>query len=156
MKCHSSPTTVPILASLSAVGFVATLYMVFHYAPFEPTLLFNQKIFYYHVAHAFMMFASVATCGVCSLVYLKKRTPKWDDIALASAEVAITKDGQALATRSFPDGSVCVDLPAGPVGDGYLVVDVNNGQAKGPLRAHLYDLGDSFELAGIERPEEGD
>ena len=46
---------------------------MFTYAPFEPALLFNQKIFYYHVAHAFMLFLAVGVCGVCSLVFLKKR-----------------------------------------------------------------------------------
>lgn len=80
---------IPILAALSAIGFVVTSYLVFCYAPFEPVLLFNQKIFYYHVPHAFMLFAATTTCGVCSLVFLKKRTPKWDDIALAAAEVAV-------------------------------------------------------------------
>jgi hypothetical protein len=64
------------------------------------------------------------------------------------------QDGPALATEAFTDGRVCVDLPSAPGSDRYLVVDVHNGQAKGPLRVHLYDLGkQSFELAGIERPE---
>jgi hypothetical protein len=38
----------------------------------------------------------------------------------------------------------------------YLMVDVFNGNARGPLRAHLYDLGPrrGFRLVGIERPEE--
>jgi hypothetical protein len=39
----------------------------------------------------------------------------------------------------------------------YVVVDVFNGYAQGPLRAHLYDLGPArgFRLVGIERPEKG-
>ncbi|MBN1610163.1 MAG: hypothetical protein JW940_26285 [Polyangiaceae bacterium] len=38
----------------------------------------------------------------------------------------------------------------------YLVVDVSNGYSRGPLRAHLYDLGPKrgFQLVGIERPED--
>ena len=89
---------VPLFASLAAVGFVATLWMVFTYAPLDRVLFFNQKIFYYHVAHAFMLFLSVALCGVCSLVFLKKRDPKWDDIALAGAECAVAFGAVVLIT----------------------------------------------------------
>jgi hypothetical protein len=37
----------------------------------------------------------------------------------------------------------------------YVVLDIMNGYAKGPLRVHLYDLGSErgFRLAGIERPD---
>lgn len=92
---------IPVLAVLSAIGLVLTAYAVFMYAPFEPTLLFNQKIFYWHVAHAFMLFLSVALCGICSLVFLKKRTPKWDDLALAGAEVAVLFGAAVLITGSI-------------------------------------------------------
>lgn len=93
-----SNKAIPVLAALSAVGFMITVYLVFTYAPFEPTLLFNQKIFYYHVAHAFMLFLAVTVCGVSSLVFLKRRGPRWDDLALASAEVAVMFGAVVLAT----------------------------------------------------------
>jgi len=58
---------------------------------------------------------------------------------------------------------VCLDLkhavlagaPPDDSPERYLVVDVTNGYAQGPLRLHLYDLGTArgFRLAGIERPE---
>jgi hypothetical protein len=37
----------------------------------------------------------------------------------------------------------------------YVIVDLENGYARGPLRAHLYDLGPTvgYRLVGIERPE---
>lgn len=92
---------IPVLAALAAIGFAVTVYAVFNYAPFEPTLLFNQKIFYYHVAHAFMLFASVTVCGVASLVYLKNRKPWWDDLALAGAEVAVVFGAAVLVTGSI-------------------------------------------------------
>lgn len=92
---------IPILATLAGVGFAITVWAVFNYAPFEPALLFNQKIFYYHVAHAFMLFASVTVCGVCSLVFLKNRKPWWDDLALAGAEVAVLFGAAVLVTGSI-------------------------------------------------------
>jgi hypothetical protein len=62
------------------------------------------------------------------------------------------------------EGPLCVDLvheaPDAKVADAdrsrYRIVDVFNGNSRGPLRVHLYDLGPrrGFKLAGIERPEE--
>jgi hypothetical protein len=55
---------------------------------------------------------------------------------------------------------VCVELPRAPARarssqERYLVVDLANGLAPGPLRAHLYDRGAlGYELAGLERPED--
>jgi hypothetical protein len=76
--------------------------------------------------------------------------------------------GEELDLRASPlvrpaaDGSVCVSLPsvaeAGGVPDDaasrYVIVDIQNGFSKGPLRAHLYDLGPlrGYRLVGIERP----
>ena len=61
---------------------------------------------------------------------------------------------------------VCVELPHAQLGAAvpnddprrYLIVDIDNGYARGPLRAHLYDLGSSggYRLVGIERPESDD
>lgn len=89
---------VPVLAALSAIGFAITIWLVFTYTPLARDLFFNQKIFYYHVPHAFMMFVAVAVCGICSIVFLKKRDPRWDDIALASAEVAAAFGAVVLIT----------------------------------------------------------
>ena len=92
---------VPIFAALSAIGAVVTLWLIFTYAPLDRNLFFNQKIFYWHVPHAFMMFLAVGVCGFASIAYLKKRTAKWDDIALASAEVAVAFGAVVLLTGSI-------------------------------------------------------
>lgn len=56
---------------------------------------------------------------------------------------------------------VCVDLPHVAADGGspddaqgrYVIVQITNGVAGGPLAAHLYDLGPArgFKLAGLER-----
>lgn len=92
---------IPVLAALSALGFAVTTWLVFAYAPLSEALFFNQKIFYYHVAHAFMLFLAVAACGVASLVFLKRRSPRWDDVALACAEVAVVMGAAVLVTGSI-------------------------------------------------------
>ena len=68
---------VPIFATLAAVGFAVTLYLVFYVTPLDELLFFNQKIFYYHVSSAFVLFATVFVCGIASAGYLKKRDPRW-------------------------------------------------------------------------------
>ena len=93
-----SSLLVPILAAISAIGLGLTVWLVFTYTPLAQDLFYNQKIFYYHVAHAFMMFLAVGVCGLCSIVYLKKRSAQWDDVALASAEVAVAFGAVVLLT----------------------------------------------------------
>ena len=93
--------TLPILAVLSAIGTAVSIWLIFTATPLARDLFFNQKIFYFHVAHAFMMFLAVGVCGVCSIAFLWKRLPKWDDVALASAEVAIAFGAVVLLTGSI-------------------------------------------------------
>ena len=68
----------------------------------------------------------------------------------------------SLRTMPSGDGEICVELAHLPIADGvpdgdpsrYVIVDVADTFAKGPLRAHLYDLGKQrgFRLVGLERP----
>jgi heme exporter protein C len=104
---------VPGLAVIAAAGFLFTLWYIFVETPVQVTLgdrgqilvgqslFFNQKIFYYHVANAFMLFAAVGTCGVCSIAYLKTRNAKWDDISLAAGELAVMFGFVVLVTGSI-------------------------------------------------------
>jgi hypothetical protein len=65
--------------------------------------------------------------------------------------------------RRLKSPAVCLDLA--PIAlsaalppdaaERYVVVDLTNGYAPGPLRVHLYDQGAAgYRLAGIERPDE--
>jgi heme exporter protein C len=89
---------VPLLAVLAAIGFACTVWMVFYWAPLDGDLFFNQKIFYYHVSSAFVLFTTVFVCGIASAGYLKKRNPRWDDVAHAAGELAVLFGAMMLAT----------------------------------------------------------
>lgn len=102
----------PVFTVLAAAGFVVSLWMVFFKAPLQygflasgrlagSSLFFNQKIFYFHVAHAFMLFAALFVSGICSIAFLKTRNAKWDDIASAATEVAVAFGAVVLITGSI-------------------------------------------------------
>ena len=64
---------------------------------------------------------------------------------------ALDSSRRALLVSRGADDRVCVKLQHGR--EAYLRVTIDDGVAKGPLVAHLYDLGGrGFKLVGIERP----
>jgi hypothetical protein len=72
--------------------------------------------------------------------------------------------GDAQGMQVGAGGRVCAPLHHFAADEGerddsparYVVVDIENGQSKYPLRAHLYDLGPrrGFRLVGVERPDD--
>ena len=104
---------VPVLSVLAAIGFVVSIYLIFMTTPLEygidertgrlagSSLFFNQKIFYFHVAHAIVQFTAVFVSGICSILFLWKRNPKFDDIASAATDVAVALGAAVLATGSI-------------------------------------------------------
>ena len=81
---------VPVLAVVVALVLALAVRQVFFIAPIEANQLYwNQKIFYFHVPCAFMLFAAVFVCGVPAALFLKTRDPRYDDVAAAAAELAV-------------------------------------------------------------------
>jgi len=80
--------TLLVLSTLAAVaGFLALPYFVFWRAPLAYELYFNQKIFFYHVPAAWVMFLSVFVSGIASIGYLVTRKQSWDDVAAAGGDL---------------------------------------------------------------------
>src|SRR3984893_2572939 len=79
----------PILAVLTAAMLVYALYQALVVAPTERTMGDVQRIFYYHVPSAWTAFLLFFVNLVASVVYLVKRNPKVDALALVSAEVGV-------------------------------------------------------------------
>jgi heme exporter protein C len=78
---------VPLIV-LAALMFAAAPVLVAR-APFESTMGLVQKIFYYHVPAAMMLFASAFVCGIASGVFLFRRSPGADRVAVAAAELTV-------------------------------------------------------------------
>ena len=70
-----SDTGISILAVLTTVLGLASLWAIFVYAPVELQMGIVQKIFYFHVPSAYSVYVSVGVCTVGGVVYLWKRTP---------------------------------------------------------------------------------
>ena len=79
----------PILALLTGVFLSYALYLALVVAPTEQTMGDVQRIFYYHVPSAWTAFLLFAVNFVASIVYLARRNPVADAIALTSAEVGV-------------------------------------------------------------------
>jgi heme exporter protein C len=78
----------PVLVLLAIVLFSAAPVMVAQ-APYEATMGLVQKIFYYHVPSAMVMFLSAFICGIASAIYLFRARPGADRIAAAAAELTV-------------------------------------------------------------------
>jgi heme exporter protein C len=80
-------------AFLPALGAAAVMLaaapLLIARAPYEATMGLVQKIFYFHVPSAMVMFLSAFVCGIASAVYLFKRRPGADRLALAAAEAVV-------------------------------------------------------------------
>src|SRR3954447_6480956 len=77
--------TIPVFTVLAAVGIATSIYAIFFHAPLQyglnedgklngSSLFFNQKIFYFHTAHAMLMIIAVVSAGVASILFLLSRT----------------------------------------------------------------------------------
>jgi len=99
-KQTSRPFSLFLLATLlCVVGFGYTLSLIFYQTPLSAgPLYFNQKIFYYHVPCAFMLFLAVIICGINSIRYLVYRSDRFDDVAVAAAKLSVAFGGIVMLT----------------------------------------------------------
>jgi heme exporter protein C len=88
---------VPVLLVAGLAMFVRAPYVIDE-APIESSMGLVQKIFYFHVPSAITAMISAIVCGVASGVYLWRRRPGADHVALAAAELAVVFGSIMLVT----------------------------------------------------------
>src|ERR1700674_2819460 len=88
----------PILGVLTAILLSYALYQGLVGAPTEQTMGDVQRIFYYHVPSAWTAFTLFLINFVASILYLVRRNPAADIVALASAEVGVVFCAVVLVT----------------------------------------------------------
>jgi len=83
------PRLLSILNTITAVLFVIAVGMVFFYAPTEAVMGNVQKVFYFHVATAWVGMLGFMVAMVVGIAYLRTQDMKWDIAGLAAVEISL-------------------------------------------------------------------
>lgn len=101
---QNKSTTMPLAAGAALLGgllMAAGQWMILELAPVEQYMGLVQKIFYLHLPLAWWGMISFFLVFLGSIVYLVKRSPFWDALCEAAAEVGLVLAGLALITGSM-------------------------------------------------------
>jgi heme exporter protein C len=90
-----------ILGTLSVATFLAALAMVFFYAPREATMGDVQRIFYFHVASAWVGFFGFFVTFVAGILYLVHRKRFWDILGASSVNIGVVFITMTVVTGSL-------------------------------------------------------
>lgn len=85
----NKPKALKILDIVTVVLVLGATAMVFFYAPLERVMGAVQKVFYFHVAVAWVGMVSFFVAAVAGILFLIKKNKKWDLVEVAAVEVGI-------------------------------------------------------------------
>ena len=83
------PRALTILDIVTVVLFAIAAGLVFFFAPLEAVMGQVQKVFYFHVATAWVGMLGFMAAGVAGIAYLRKQTLNWDVVGLAAVEISL-------------------------------------------------------------------
>jgi heme exporter protein C len=86
---------VTVLLFLTAVG------MVFFYAPLEAVMGQVQRVFYFHVANAWVGMLGFMVAAIAGIAFLRKGYRKWDIVGLAAIEISFVFFFTAIVSGSI-------------------------------------------------------
>ena len=86
---------ITILLFLTAVG------MVFFYAPLEAIMGQVQRVFYCHVANAWVGMLGFMVAAIAGIVFLRKGDRKWDIVGLSAIEISFVFFFTAIVSGSI-------------------------------------------------------
>jgi heme exporter protein C len=86
---EAKPRLLKTLDILTIVLFVIATGMVFLYAPMEVTMGQVQRVFYFHVASAWVGMLGFLVAAVAGIGYLRTGKRSWDNFSLASVEISV-------------------------------------------------------------------
>ncbi len=90
-----------VLGTLSLIGMMVSIWMIFLYAPTDAIEGQPQRIFYFHVPVAWIGMLAFGVVTVAGIGYLWKKDERWDWAARASAELGAVFITLALITGSI-------------------------------------------------------
>jgi len=78
-----------VILGLAVILTLISIYLALIYTPPHETMGDVQRIFYFHVASAWISYLAFGVTFVAGLLYLKSKDLRWDTIAYGSAEIGI-------------------------------------------------------------------
>lgn len=95
------PRALVILNFITPILLVAATMMVFLYAPIEAYMGAVQKVFYFHLAAAWVGMLGFAAAVIAAVAYLVTSHRKWDVAGLAAVEVSLVFFSIAIVAGSI-------------------------------------------------------
>jgi len=89
MEKETKPRFLSILDGVTLVLFAIAVGLVFFYAPEEAVMGLVQKVFYFHVATAWVGLLGFMGAMVTGIAYLRTSNRKWDVAGMASIEISL-------------------------------------------------------------------
>jgi len=83
------PRLLTVMDVLSALMILIAAGLVFFYAPVEQLMGQVQKVFYFHVATAWVGMLGFMAAGVAGVQYLRTEDEKWDIAGLGAVEISL-------------------------------------------------------------------
>jgi heme exporter protein C len=139
------------LTILAAAMFAYAPLMIAN-ASYEASMGLVSKILYFHVPSWFVMFTAVFTCGIYSAIFLFRKNPAADRIAVAAGEIAVVfgvlglVTGPLWARKSWGvwwqwDARLTMALTVELIFIGYLIVRKYGGPGSDKLAAAMAIFG---------------
>ncbi len=85
----SKPTALRLLDIVSLLLLAVATYLALVYAPTEKVMGEVQRVFYFHVATAWVGLLGFVAAGVSGVAYLKTQNLKWDLVEQAAVEISL-------------------------------------------------------------------
>ena len=82
------PRLLAILDVVTILLFITAVVAVFFYAPLEAIMGQVQRVFYFHVANAWVGMLGFMVAAIAGVAFLRKGDRKWDIVGLAAVEIS--------------------------------------------------------------------
>ena len=101
MESDAKPKLLTILDIVTVILLLVATAMVFFYAPEEAVMGQVQRVFYFHVASAWVGMLAFMVAAIVGIAYLRTSDRKWDIVGVSSVEI-----GMVFALITIISGSI--------------------------------------------------
>jgi len=98
---ETKPRMLVILDVVTILLFATAVGMVFFYAPLEAVMGQVQRVFYFHVANAWVGMLGFMVAAIAGIAFLRKGDHKWDIVGLAAVEISLVFFFTAIVSGSI-------------------------------------------------------